>query len=351
MNRVHTDARMGEPVQAPPLRILFWESTSLCNLSCVHCRRLDTAEQAAQNDLSTDQVRAVLDSAANLGSPVVVFSGGEPLMRSDWRELADYARKLALPTALATNGTLIDSATADDIAAAGFRRVSVSLDGANADVHDRFRGVAGAFDAAMAGIAELCKANVPFQVNATIAAHNIAHCDELYNLARSLGAVALHLFLLVPVGCGTQIAESHRISPAEYEGVLNWVLDKHRDDSFEIRATCAPHIYRLAENRGISLRGSRGCMCGLSVVFVSHQGEVFPCGYLPVSCGSVREQPLAEIWQNSNVLHSLRDFDKLTGKCGQCAFRDVCGGCRARAFAASGDYLAADPTCKYAPHG
>ncbi len=334
---------------APPLRMLFWESTSRCNLACVHCRRLETADQAAENDMSTDQVLAMLDSAASLGRPVVVFSGGEPLMRDNWRQLADYARSLELPTALATNGTLIDAATAADIAAAGFRRVSVSLDGPDAATHDSFRGAAGAFDAAMDGIAELRKAEVPFQINATIAAHNIARCDGLYALARSLGAAAMHLFLLVPVGCGTQIAESHRISHAEYEAVLNWVLDRHLDDSFEIRATCAPHIYRLAEQRGITLRGSRGCLCGLSVAFVSHRGEVFPCGYLPVNCGSVCEQPLAEIWRKSNVLRSLRDFDRLAGKCGRCDFRTVCGGCRARAFAAGGDYLAADPACGYSP--
>ncbi len=335
---------------APPLRMLFWEATSRCNLSCIHCRRLETADQAAEADLSTDQVRAVFDSAASLGRPVVVFSGGEPLMRGDWRQLADYARSLALPTALATNGTLIDAATAADIVAAGFRRVSVSLDGADAATHDKFRGAAGAFDAAMAGITELRKAGAAFQINATIAAHNITQCDELYKLARSLGAAALHLFLLVPVGCGTQIADSHRISPTRYESILNWVLDRHMDDTFEIRATCAPHIYRLAERRGVSLRGSRGCMCGLSVVFVSHRGDVFPCGYLPVSCGSVIEQPLAEIWQKSGVLQSLRDFDRLAGKCGRCDYRTVCGGCRARAFAAAGgDYLAADPACSYAP--
>jgi len=335
------------PRSAPPLRLLFWEATARCNLSCVHCRRVGPEA----GELPTEAVRELFASAATLGRPIVVFSGGEPLLRGDWAELAEAAGALGLPTALATNGTLIDDATAQRIAAAGFRRVAVSLDGADGRTHDAFRGVAGAFARAMAGVVALRAAGLPVQINATIAAHNDAQLDDLYALAGGLGAAALHLFLLVPVGCGARIAETHQLSPARYEQVLHWVCDRQAAGPLEVRATCAPHYQRVAAQRGLAREGSRGCLCGVSVLFVRHDGEVFPCGYLPVRCGSVREGPLAEVWRGSPVLGALRRTEQLKGKCGRCEFRAVCGGCRARAYAATGDYLAAEPQCTWTPAG
>ena len=344
------------------LRLLFWESTARCNLACIHCRRLDAV---SSDDLTVSEFKAVLASAATLGNPIVVFSGGEPLLRDDWEELAACAASLGLPTAMATNGTLIDEPTARRIAGAGFRRVAVSLDGADAATHDGFRAVPGAFAKAMAGIAHLRAAGVLVQVNATIAAHNAHQLDGLHDLAVRLGAAALHLFLLVPVGCGVQIAETHQLTPARYEQVLAWVCDRiaasPRGDgavshgpearaAMELRATCAPHFHRVASARGMPTGGSRGCLCGLSVIFVSHRGDVFPCGYLPVSCGSVRQRPLADIWRDSPVLGELRDFTRTGGKCGRCEYRAVCGGCRARAFADTGDYLAEEPACMHQPN-
>ncbi len=334
----------------PPLRMLFWESTTRCNLSCVHCRRTDASETASRRELTTDEFRKVLESAVVLGAPLVVFSGGEPLLRDDWYELARYAHSLGLSTALASNATLIDTPVAARIASAAFHRVSVSLDGVNAETHDEFRGVSGSFDRALSGITALRDAGVPLQINSTITTHNADQLDALHESARSQGAVALHLFLLVPVGCGAQIGQSHQLSPREYEQVLNWVCDRQRDSSLEIRATCAPHYYRIAAQRGdVTPRGSRGCLAGISVIFVSHDGEVFPCGYLPVTCGSVRKQSLEEIWSNSAVLHELRDWERLGGRCGRCEYKTTCGGCRARAYAATADYLASDPTCVYTP--
>jgi len=334
---------------SPPLRLLFWESTTRCNLACAHCRRLEVAESAAKEDLTTDEFRAVLDSVAELGRPIIVFSGGEPLMRGDWEALAAHARRLALPTALATNGTLVDDALAGRIAAAGFRRVSVSLDGADAATHDAFRRVDGAFERALGGIAALRRAGAAVQVNATIAAHNVHQLDAMHALAESVGAEALHLFFLVPVGCGVEIEQTHQLPPDEYERALEWTLDRQASGGIELKATCAPHYYRLAAQRGVAPKHSRGCLCGLAVAFVSHKGEVFPCGYLPVHSGSVREQPFAEIWRGSAVFADLRDFDRLRGKCGRCEFRGICGGCRARAYALTGDYLAGEPACTYRP--
>lgn len=332
---------------SPPLRMLFWESTAACNLACVHCRRLDI--EACRDELTTDEAKAVFTSAAELGKPIVVFSGGEPLMRDDWETLAGHCESLGLPTALATNGTLVDAPLAERIANAGFRRVSISLDGADAATHDTFRGLSGAFHDAIAGLQALQAAGVPTQLNVTITRHNVEQIDELYALALELNVVAMHLFLLVPVGCGEQIGESQQLPPETYETVLHWICDRQAEEKIELRATCAPHYYRVAAQRGINIGHSRGCLCGISVAFVSHRGEVFPCGYLPVECGQVRETPFADIWRDSEVFANLRDYDKLTGKCGPCNFKAICGGCRARAHAEYDDYLAQEPTCNFQP--
>ncbi len=339
---------MNKPrAQFPPLRILFWESTANCNLNCIHCRRVPTGD----DELSTAQFRTVLNSAAALGEPLIIFSGGEPLLRDDWEELSAFARSLGLPTALATNGTMIDTDMAGRIAATQFHRVAVSLDGADPETHDSFRGLAGAFDRAMAGVSALRSEGVPVQINATIAAHNFDQLDRVYQLARGLDAAALHLFLLVPVGCGMHIAQTHQLTPQQYEQVLNWVCDRQQEAGLQIRATCAPHYNRIAEQRGVLAASEhyRGCLAGRGVVFVSATGEVYPCGYLPVTCGSVRQGDLADIWRSSQILAELRDADRLGGKCGRCEYKGICGGCRARAYAACGDYLSEEPTCTYRP--
>ncbi len=328
-----------------PLRLLFWESTGRCNLACKHCRRLDTDA----DELTTDEMRTVLDSVAAMGRTVIVFSGGEPLLRDDWPALAAHAKGLGLPTALATNGTLIDSSLAAEIAEAGFHRVSVSLDGADAATHDTFRGVDGCFEQALAGIEHLRAVGQSIQINASIARHNLAQLDELYAQACELGADAMHLFLLVPVGCGLEITETHQLTPEQYEGVLNWVVRYRRASEMEIRATCAPHCARVATWEDQPLQSSRGCLAGRSVVFLSHAGEVFPCGYLPLNCGNVREQSLAHIWQTSTVLQQFDTLEGLGGKCGRCKYKTICGGCRARAYGHSGDPLAPDPACLYQP--
>lgn len=342
------------------LRLLFWESTARCNLSCVHCRRLATADGPA-GELTTQQARRLIDSAAELGRPIFVFSGGEPLLREDWAQLAGHARDKDLITALATNGTLIDAEAAERIAAAGFHRVSVSLDAADAATHDRFRNVPGAFDRAVSGVEALRRAGAAVQINASICLGNLDQLPRLYELARRLGAVALHLFLLVPVGCGMEMSEDEFLTPTPCESVLEWVVRRQAAGQIELKATCAPHYYRVArqwlarhadadgaERVRNGIRG-RGCLAGVGVIFVSHSGEVFPCGYLPVSCGSILEKNLPEIWTNSDVLRRLRDYDLLAGKCGRCDYKTICGGCRARALAATGDYLTEEPTCAYLP--
>ncbi len=344
----------------PPLRLLFWESTARCNLACAHCRRLSA--EAPPDELSTDEARRLIDSAAaGPDRPIFVFSGGEPLLRSDWPSLAAHARQAGLHTALATNGTLVDDRLAREIADAGFHRVSVSLDGPDAETHDALRGQAGAFDKALAGLRALRRADVPLQINTTVSAANLGALDDMFSLACREGAEALHLFVLVPVGCGLEYAADQQLSADQCERVLGWVCDLQAAGHMQVKATCAPQYYRVAaewltahgEGDGAAhvraARRGRGCLAGVGVAFVSCAGEVFPCGYLPVSCGNVRRTDLRRIWAEAEVFARLRNFNLLTGKCGCCEYKAVCGGCRARAFAATGDWLTEEPACAHTP--
>lgn len=360
----------------PPPRLVFWETTAGCNLRCIHCRRIEVADQLTPFDLSTAEARDLVDQLVEVGSPVLVLSGGEPLMRPDILDIARYAAGQGLPVALATNGTLIDDALAGRIKDSGVQRVSISFDGADAATHDAFRALPGAFAAAVRGVQALRAVDVPVQINTTIAKHNQAQLEAILALAKDLGAVALHLFLLVPVGCGVEIAAEQMVNAQEYERILNWLYDvEQAEPALQLKATCAPHYFRVMRQRraqdqrnGVQrdlpashhrqLHGhpagrlhaaTKGCLAGTGVCFVSHRGEVFPCGYLPVSAGNIRQQHFAEIWQDSPLFAELRDPDLLTGKCGVCQFKALCSGCRARAYGMTGDYLAEEPFCAYDP--
>lgn len=356
------------------LRLLFWESTIQCNLSCAHCRRIE-ANEAADSDLTTAQAMQLIDQLAHVGQaqdfmPILVFSGGEPLCRKDIFELIQYANTTRVKCALATNGTLIDNAIAARIKTAGVERVSVSLDGATGQIHNKLRKLEGSFEGAVNGIACLRACGVPFQINMTITRHNTHQLDDIFVLAEKLGAVAVHLFMLVPVGCGEEFAEEDMLSADEYEQLLERVARKEHTGTLEVKVTCGPHYERVireqkrtelptehpasnpcpGEHPGLKHGPmSKGCLAGSGVLFVGHRGEVFPCGYLPICCGNILQTPLAQIWADSADLAKMRDTQQLKGKCGVCSYRGVCGGCRARAFAATGDYMQAEPMCRYNP--
>ncbi|MDO8690011.1 MAG: radical SAM protein [Dehalococcoidia bacterium] len=358
-------------------RLVFWEVTEGCNLHCIHCRATASPVRNPE-ELSTDEALALVDEIASLGKPILVLSGGEPLFRPDIYEIASYAKGKGLPVALATNGTLVTPEVAHRIRHAGVRRVSISIDGATEDTHDEFRAIPGSFRRAVKGISNLREVGMSVQINTTIARHNYKEAPQIMDLALKLGVDALHLFLLVPVGCGLEIAEEQMISPQDYEDVLNWFYDRSKDTPLELKATCAPHYFRVMAQRGREERAqgrlavaspahgsgqpgghpggasgmqamTRGCLAGSGVCFVSHKGEVYPCGYLPVSAGNIRRQPFKEIWETAPIFQELRDPDHLKGKCGRCQFRFICEGCRARAFAATGDYLESEPCCIYEP--
>ncbi len=357
-------------------RLIFWETTAGCNLRCTHCRRIDVADQLVPEDLTTEESKDLVDQIVAFCRPILILSGGEPLFRPDILEIARYAVDRGLHVALATNATLIDGPMARRIAESGIARVAVSLDGAVPATHDAFRALPGAFNRALEGIRLLKAQGTSLQINTTVARHNIHELPRIFDLALSLGADALHLFLLVPVGCGTEIADEQMVTPQEYEDTLNWLYDREREGRLELKATCAPHYFRIARQRRAAERreeapakpegeavassggtghpgglhaATKGCLAGTGVCFVSHKGEVFPCGYLPVRAGNVREEPLAGIWSGGAVFRQLRDPGLLRGKCGPCEFKNVCGGCRARAFGISGDYLAEEPFCLHEP--
>lgn len=371
----------------PPPRLIFWETTAGCNLACIHCRRITVADRLMPEDLTTAEALALIDQIAAFARPIFVLSGGEPLFRPDIFTIARHAADAGLIVALATNGTLIDGETARRIRESGIRRVSVSLDGADAATHDRFRG-RGTFARALAGMDHLHRVGVSLQINTTVARHNVGQMEQTLALAKAMGAQALHLFLLVPVGCGLEIAEEQQITAAEYEAVLNWMYEAEMTGGIELKATCAPHYFRIVRQRRAAERRqgivrerpasqhrqlqagghggdgqgdddeaarramqamTKGCLAGTGVCFISHRGEVFPCGYLPLEAGNIRRQPFRAIWEQAPLFAELRDPDLLGGKCGVCEFKRICGGCRARAYGMTGAYLGEEPFCLYEP--
>ncbi len=343
------------------LPLVFWETTTACNLECVHCRRLEVGKELSKNDLSLQDVYRLIEGLAYDfdPSPVLVLSGGEPLVRPDIFDIVDFAAQKEVPVALSTNGTLIDRKIAEKIAGSGIRRVSISLDGASSDTHDRFRQMPGAFDSAVQGISHLRSFGIPFQINTTITKHNVHELDEIYRLSLSLEADSLHPFLLVPVGCGLEIKEDLQLSPEEYEETLLKIYQLSERGEIHIRPICAPLYFRiLVQKKASSLKRkntsgmtqvTKGCLAGSAICFVSHKGDVFPCGYLPITCGNIRNQSLKDIWQHSDVFRSICEPDLLEGKCGLCRYKKICSGCRARAFEEFDNYLAEEPTCIYQP--
>lgn len=344
---------------ARPPRLIAWETTAGCNLSCRHCRGSSTSQRPA-GELSTKEAMRFIDEIADMGKPILILSGGEPLVRDDIYELATYANGKGLPVALATNGTLVTPELALHLKEVGIRRVSVSLDGASPETHDDFRCMPGAFEGAMRGIDAIKQAGISFQVNTTVTKRNLAEIPAILEMATEIGAEALHIFLLVPTGRGKEL-ENEEIPPVEYERVLNWFYDQQKTARIQLKATCAPHYFRImrqrAKKEGIEINVkthgyeamTKGCLGGTGFCFVSSIGEVYPCGYLPALAGNIKEQPFSDIWENSQVFNDLRDPSRLKGKCGDCEYNKVCAGCRARAYAATGDYLAEEPYCIYTP--
>jgi heme b synthase len=331
-------------------QLIAVETTRRCNLHCIHCRAL-AGEESVPGELSTSEITGLLDEiAARDIRPIVILTGGEPLLRDDIFDIARHGSELGFTMTIAPNGTLLDAEAARRLVDAGIRRVGVSLDGASPEVHDAFRNMPGAFVGVMKGIDSARAAGLPFQINTSVTAFNVDELAKVHELAKALGATAHHIFMLVRVGRGRQL--DAEVSPARQEKVLQWLAERHREGLIRVRATCAPHYFRILTQRA-GAEGTaaitRGCLAGRRFVFISSTGHVQPCGYLDIDCGSIRENGFWKVWDTSPVLHELRDDAKLRGKCGICDYVEYCGGCRARAYATTGDYLAEEPACLYLP--
>jgi heme b synthase len=343
----------------PILRIVAWEVTRSCNLNCVHCRASSNFGPYPQ-ELNTVKAMEVLEQIREVGKPIIILTGGEPLLRKDIFALADYGTKKGLRMVLATNGTLITPDITEKITESGIKRVSISLDGATKESHDTFRQVNGAFDRAMKGVSYLKDQRIEFQINTTITSHNLSELEGILDLAVRLEAAAHHVFLLVPAGRAKEML-NQQLNPQEYEDTLYWFYKKQDDVPLKLKATCAPQYYRImtqeAHSKGDKVNSkthgldavTRGCLAGISYCFIANEGIVQPCGYLELNSGDLRESTFPDIWRNSSIFADLRDFSKYKGKCGRCKYIAVCGGCRARAYAAHGDYLSEEPLCAYNP--
>ncbi|MDP2729397.1 MAG: radical SAM protein [Dehalococcoidales bacterium] len=352
----------------PRLHLVAWELTKSCNLFCAHCRG-SSAPDTYSDELTADECFRVIDQIREVGRPILILSGGEPLARPDVMEIARYAVSKELRVVMGTNGTLITEEVASQLKEVPVSRLGISLDFPVAELQDDFRGQAGAFAAAMKGITNARQAGIELQINSTITRLNAPYLDELLSTALEVGAVGFHPFLLVPTGRGKGL-ESVELSPREYEATLNWIYDKVKSlgESIFFKPTCAPHYLRVMKQRQRQEHSpevtpeakttpghpsanaiTRGCLAGTGFAFISHRGDVQGCGYLSPVAGNVREQSFAQIWNNSPLFNSLRNLANYEGKCGYCEYKRLCGGCRARAYEATGDYLEAEPYCVYEP--
>ena len=350
--------------------MVAWEITKGCNLFCAHCRASST-DLDYEDELSTEECLLLIDDISSVGKPVLILTGGEPLQRQDMGQIGKYAVEHGLRVVMGTNGTLITKEVADKLKEIPVSRVAVSIDFPNQELQDKFRGQRGAFNRAIEGIAKAQQAGIEIQINSTITKLNFSYLDDLLNLALQVGAVAFHPFMLVPTGRGKGLAHVE-MTPKEYEYTLNWVFDKQKDlgDRIFFKPTDAPHYFRVvsqrnkedgkkntAEHEYAILHAkyndknllTRGCLAGISFCFISHRGKVQGCGYLDIEAGNIREQSFRDIWQNSTLFHNLREFTNIKGKCGICEYLSTCGGCRARAYEITGDYLQEEPYCIYLP--
>ncbi|OHD22517.1 MAG: radical SAM/SPASM domain-containing protein [Spirochaetes bacterium GWB1_66_5] len=342
-------------------RLIAWEVTRRCPLSCRHCRA-SAADRDYAGELDTAECFRFLDGVAAFAGPIIILTGGEPMAREDIYRIAEHGTSLGLRMVMAPCGLLMDRDSTRRIIDAGIRRISLSIDGADRETHDAFRRVDGAFDSVLRAAALAREQGLEFQVNTTVTRLNVGQLDKILELAVSLGAAGYHPFLLVPTGRGRELADL-AIDPQEYERVLTWIYRRSLDCPIPIKPTCAPHYYRILRQQehqagrtasqaahGLNAM-TKGCLGGQAFAFVSHTGKAQICGFLDLEAGDLRREgyDFRRIWEDSELFGSLRDPARYQGKCGACEYLGVCGGCRARAYAATGNYLAEEPFCVHVP--
>jgi len=345
-----------------------WEVTRACAYACIHCRA-EAQPKRDPRELTTDEGFRLIDELVDVGRPILIVTGGDPMMRPDLLDLIRYAAARGLRVALSPTATkLVTLERLREARHAGVARIQMSLDGSRPEVQDAFRGRPGSFQRTLEILDDIRSAGISLQVGTTVSRYNVDDLDAIARVVGEYGTVMWSLFFLVPTGRGRR---EDMISPEEHERVFNWLYDLSKTAPFDVRTTAAQHYRRVVIQRrrqeatssetGLLVTGAgysfadglgqsnRGVNDGNGFAFISHTGDVCPSGFLPLPGGNVRDKPFAEIYRNSTLFRDLRDYSGLKGKCGVCDFRDVCGGSRARAYAVSGDYLESDPYCVYQP--
>jgi AdoMet-dependent heme synthase len=359
---VHADFNMA------PFTIA-WEVTRACAYACVHCRA-DAMHTPDPNELNTEEALRLIDRLAEFGSPILIFTGGDPMMRKDLHELIAYATQKGLRCSLTPTATALPTtARLEKVRDAGIRRIALSLDAPSAEIHDNFRQVAGSWQRTMDILHRAQEIGISVQVNTTISKHNVDILDEMVPFIQEVGAVQWSLFFLVPTG---RAQVKNMISAEEHERTFNWLYDLSKTAPFDIKSTAAPMYRRVAIERKRAEQGgdnpvtfqgagfqyadglnrpTRGVNDGNGFLFISHVGDIQPSGFLPLTAGNVRTDDVIDVYRNSQLFTDLRTPDKIKGRCGICEYRDVCGGQRGRAYGVTGDYLESDPACLYIPNG
>lgn len=355
--------------------LAIWETTKACDLACVHCRA-SADPVVSPEELNTEEAKDLINQVHDMGTPILIFSGGDCLKRPDLEELIAYGKKLRLRIgAIPAVTPLLTVERLSGLKKAGLDQVAFSLDASTPELHDSFRRTAGVFKKTLSAIKAANQIGLPVQVNSLINLHNTFQWDDLLDLIQDLGVVFWEVFFLVPVGRGSELPI---ISADMFEKAFEKLYKLTQRVNFIIKITEAPHYRRFfieqemkklgldptsdgawstlpeymrrphGPNGSIGL-ASQGVNSGKGFLFVSHKGEVYPSGFLPIAAGNVRRYPLKEIYRNSPLFTRLRDSSLLKGRCGKCPYKEICGGSRSRAWAITGDYLAEDPCCAYEP--
>ncbi|MGD9092260.1 MAG: TIGR04053 family radical SAM/SPASM domain-containing protein [Anaerolineales bacterium] len=348
---------------------IAWEVTRACAYACIHCRA-DAQHQRDPHELSTEEAFRLIDRLADFGSPILIFTGGDPMMRRDLFELIAYATSKGLRCSLTPTATALPTIERlKNAKKAGIRRIALSLDAPRPEIHDDFRQVAGSWQRTMDILHRAQEVGLSVQVNTTVAKHNVDILPEMVPFIKEVGAVQWSVFFLVPTG---RAMIEQMISPVEHEQIFNWLYDLSKTAPFDIKGTAAPMYRRVAIERkkteinndqpvtfqgagfqyadGLN-RPTKGVNDGNGFLFISHTGSIEPSGFLPLSAGNVRTDDVVDVYRNSPLFRDLRNYSKLKGKCGICDYREVCGGQRGRAYGVTGDYMETDPACFYEPTG
>ena len=341
--------------------IAIWETTRACDLACLHCRA-EAIKWRHPLELTTQESVQLIDQISQCGKPLFVLTGGDPMKRVDLMELIGYAVQTGLRVAMTPSGTpLMTRQAVTQLKDVGLSRLAVSLDGSTGNIHDRFRQVPGSYGWTMDCIKYAHEVSLPIQINTTVSRHNLHDLPALADLLLTMSITLWSVFFLVPTGRGK--AEDG-ISADDYERVFQFLVDLYLKAPFDIKTTAAPHYRRVLLQRLKDIPAQQcpkkllqagpiaraaGVNEGRGFLFISHTGEIYPSGFLPISAGNIRRNSLIDVYRNSPLFRDLRDTSKLKGKCGVCEFKKVCSGSRARAYAMTGDYLAEEPFCSYIP--